>query len=50
MPQGQKSKLHAHEKRRKAQEQSKDLVGAQVTVPEEEDRPSSSSPDFNDDP
>ncbi|XP_058391169.1 melanoma-associated antigen B10-like [Diceros bicornis minor] len=50
MPRGQKSKLRAREKRRQAREQLKDLVGAQATVPEEEESPSSSSPSFEDVP
>ncbi|XP_054422397.1 melanoma-associated antigen B10-like [Pteronotus mesoamericanus] len=49
MPRGQKSKLRAREKRRKAREQSTDPVDAQVTVPGKEEGPSS-SPRFSGDP
>nr|XP_012612318.1 LOW QUALITY PROTEIN: melanoma-associated antigen B10 [Microcebus murinus] len=48
MPQGQKSKLRAHEKRRQAREEPKDVEDAQATVAEEEESPSSSSPHLED--
>ncbi|ELK18124.1 melanoma-associated antigen B10 [Pteropus alecto] len=50
MPRGQKSKLRAREKRRHAREGSKDPVGAQATVSEEEESPSSPSPPFGGNP
>ncbi|XP_036295576.1 melanoma-associated antigen B10-like [Pipistrellus kuhlii] len=49
MPRGQKSKLRAREKRRQAREESKDPVGAQATVSEEEESPSLPSPGVKDD-
>lgn len=49
MAQGQKSKLCAHEKRCQAQEEPKDVEGAQVTVAEEEES-LTSSPHFKDSP
>nr|XP_003924122.2 melanoma-associated antigen B1 [Saimiri boliviensis boliviensis]XP_010333147.2 melanoma-associated antigen B1 [Saimiri boliviensis boliviensis]XP_010333148.2 melanoma-associated antigen B1 [Saimiri boliviensis boliviensis]XP_010333149.2 melanoma-associated antigen B1 [Saimiri boliviensis boliviensis] len=50
MPRGQKSKLRAREKRRKAREETQDLQAAQATAAEEEECPSSSSPDLGDTP
>ncbi|XP_045327334.1 melanoma-associated antigen B10-like [Leopardus geoffroyi] len=50
MPRGQKSKLRAREKRRRAREGPERLVPAQTTAPEEEESPSSPSPHFKDAP
>ncbi|XP_016078118.1 PREDICTED: melanoma-associated antigen B10-like [Miniopterus natalensis] len=50
MPRGQKSKLRAREKRRQARKDARDPVGAQATVPEEEESPSPTSSGFEDDP
>ncbi|XP_077000907.1 melanoma-associated antigen B10-like [Tamandua tetradactyla] len=43
MPRGQKSKRRAREKRRKAKEDTQDLVGARATAASEKESPSSSS-------
>ncbi|XP_053434957.1 melanoma-associated antigen B4-like [Nycticebus coucang] len=44
MPRGQKSKLRAREKRRKARDETQDLGGAQATAAEKEESASSPSP------
>uniref|UniRef100_A0A8C0WA24 MAGE domain-containing protein n=1 Tax=Castor canadensis TaxID=51338 RepID=A0A8C0WA24_CASCN len=43
MPRGQKSKHRAREKHHQAREETEDLLGAQATVSEEDEKPSSSA-------